>query len=144
MFARILDPVWPATGTALWCSCVRPHWPQNTCAAGATARAAPASATQRHATIFFLGSILIFPSSILQGPSGAGGAPRERPDARPPADRPARDVRPLRALHVAPGLVRQAHGPSLPTHLAAPLPRGRRLPDAAAPRARRRPPARRP
>src|SRR5439155_8278735 len=65
MFARMLDPVCPATGTEPWCSAVRPHCPQNTGGA-ATAMAPPASATQRHAAILFLGSVLMIPSMCLQ------------------------------------------------------------------------------
>src|SRR5438128_10707447 len=78
MFARIVDPVWPATGTLPWCSGSRPHCPQNTAGPGATATAAPASATQRHATVLFLGSILMVPSAVLQRPGCAQTLPRER------------------------------------------------------------------
>src|SRR2546425_6556274 len=120
MFAWMFDPVCPATGTEPWCSWVRPHCPQNTGGA-ATAMAPPASATQRHATILFLGSVLMIPSVFLQI-LAASGAPRERRDARLAAHRVPRDLSLDRTLQGPPGLVRGGHYPLLQKHPPARLP----------------------
>src|SRR2546426_530239 len=66
MFARMFEPVWPATGTMPVWSGVRPHCPQNgrDPPAAKTPAAAPASPRQRHATILFLGSFLMVPSAV--------------------------------------------------------------------------------
>src|SRR5712692_59140 len=98
MLAWILDPVCPATGTGPLWSLFRPHCPQNTAGAGATATAAPASATQRHATIFFLRSVFMVPSAVvLQKPACAQSAPQERRNAKAAMSRLARDLRLVRA-----------------------------------------------
>src|SRR6266851_3973160 len=120
MFARMFEPVWPATGTMPVWSGVRPHCPQNgrDPPAAKTPAAAPASPRQRHATILFLGSFLMVPSAVCKDRVACKRPPRA-PDARWAVDRLARDLRRVRALHDAPGLVRKADGQPLPTHDAA-------------------------
>src|SRR6266446_3281188 len=104
MLARILDPVCPATGTKPWCSDVRPHWPQKTDAAGATATAPPARITQRHAMTLFLGSVFMIPSIVVQDSRAAAIGARAR-HARTAILQSARDLSPERH---APGLTRRA------------------------------------